>query len=177
VHLTSSATGPDDGVASPMPSVGGPMLHLLKSNSVARSGARGVRPKVRQMNRCVCCLVALALIGWCSSCTCSTIPAASSSASSYDKAVSVIPLWDPSDKLVRSIPWGCLEKKLTIEEAEKYVSAPRRPLPQEWLRLKSLLRPGDEVWSFSCGGGLSSMAGIAILRGGKFVDGWVISVS
>jgi hypothetical protein len=39
---TSSVTGPDDGVASPMPFGGFPMLHLLNSNSVARSGARGV---------------------------------------------------------------------------------------------------------------------------------------
>jgi len=41
--LTSSDTGPDDGVASPMPFVGVPLLHSLNLNSVARSGARGVR--------------------------------------------------------------------------------------------------------------------------------------
>ena len=41
--LTSSVTGPDDGVASPLPFVGVPLLHLLNLNSVARSGARGVR--------------------------------------------------------------------------------------------------------------------------------------
>jgi len=41
--LTSSVTGPDDGVASPMPFGGYPLRHLLKLNSVARSGARGVR--------------------------------------------------------------------------------------------------------------------------------------
>jgi hypothetical protein len=40
--LTSSVTGPDDGVASPLPFGGVPLLHLLKLNSVARSGARGV---------------------------------------------------------------------------------------------------------------------------------------
>jgi len=41
--LTSYVTGPDDGVASPMPFEGSPMLHSLRLNSVARSGARGVR--------------------------------------------------------------------------------------------------------------------------------------
>ena len=41
--LTSSVTGPDDGVASPMPVGGFPLLSLLRLNSVARSGARGVR--------------------------------------------------------------------------------------------------------------------------------------
>jgi hypothetical protein len=41
--LTSSATGPADGVASPLPFAGVPLLHLLRLNSVARSGARGVR--------------------------------------------------------------------------------------------------------------------------------------
>ncbi len=42
-RLTSSVTGPDDGVATPMSFVGVPMHHLLNLNSVARSGARGVR--------------------------------------------------------------------------------------------------------------------------------------
>jgi hypothetical protein len=46
--LTSSVTGPDDGVASPMPFVGVSLLHSLNLNSVARPGARGV--------------------GWCKSC-------------------------------------------------------------------------------------------------------------
>jgi hypothetical protein len=41
-HLTSSDTGPADGVASPLPFEGSPMLHLLRMKSVARSGARGV---------------------------------------------------------------------------------------------------------------------------------------
>jgi len=40
--LTSSVTGPDDGVASPLPFGGFPMLPWLNLNSVARSGARGV---------------------------------------------------------------------------------------------------------------------------------------
>jgi hypothetical protein len=40
---TSSATGPDDGVASPRLFGGDPLLHLLNLISVARSGARGVR--------------------------------------------------------------------------------------------------------------------------------------
>jgi hypothetical protein len=42
-HLTSSVTGPDDGVASPMPFGGYPLRHLLNLNSIARPGARGVR--------------------------------------------------------------------------------------------------------------------------------------
>ena len=42
-RLTSSATGPDDGVASPVPFVGVPMLHMSNLNLLARSGARGVR--------------------------------------------------------------------------------------------------------------------------------------
>ena len=42
--LTSSVTGPDDGVASPRLFVGVPLLLLLNLNLVARSGARGVRP-------------------------------------------------------------------------------------------------------------------------------------
>jgi hypothetical protein len=42
-HLTSSVTGPADGVASPLPFGGFSLLHLLNLNSVARSGARGVR--------------------------------------------------------------------------------------------------------------------------------------
>jgi hypothetical protein len=41
-RLTSSGTGPDEGVAAPMPFGGSPMLHFLNLNSVARSGARGV---------------------------------------------------------------------------------------------------------------------------------------
>jgi len=41
-HLTSSVTGPDDGVASPRLFVGVPLLLLLNLNLVARSGARGV---------------------------------------------------------------------------------------------------------------------------------------
>jgi hypothetical protein len=41
--LTSSATGPDDGVASPLPFAGVSLFHLPNLNSVARSGARGVR--------------------------------------------------------------------------------------------------------------------------------------
>jgi hypothetical protein len=40
--LTSSDTGPDDGVASPRLFGGVPLLHLFNLNSVARSGARGV---------------------------------------------------------------------------------------------------------------------------------------
>ena len=42
--LTSSVTGPADGVASPIPSAGVPLLQLLNLNSLARPGARGVRP-------------------------------------------------------------------------------------------------------------------------------------
>ena len=42
-RLTSSVTGPDDGVASPRLFGGSPLLHSLNLNSVARSGARGVR--------------------------------------------------------------------------------------------------------------------------------------
>ena len=42
-HLTSSVTGPGDGVASPLPFAGVPLLHLLDYKSVARPGARGVR--------------------------------------------------------------------------------------------------------------------------------------
>jgi hypothetical protein len=41
-HLTSSVTGPDDGVASPLVFVGVPLLHLLNFNRPARPGARGV---------------------------------------------------------------------------------------------------------------------------------------
>jgi hypothetical protein len=41
--LTSSVTGPADGVALPMPFGGYSLRHLLNLNSVARSGARGVR--------------------------------------------------------------------------------------------------------------------------------------
>ena len=40
--LTSNGTGPDDGVASPVPFGGVPLHHLLNLNSVARSAARGV---------------------------------------------------------------------------------------------------------------------------------------
>ena len=43
-RLTSSDSGPVHRVASPLPSVGFPLLHLLNVNSVARSAARGVRP-------------------------------------------------------------------------------------------------------------------------------------
>ena len=42
-RLTSNGSGPDQGVASPVPSVGFPLLHLLNLNHVARSAARGVR--------------------------------------------------------------------------------------------------------------------------------------
>ena len=42
-RLTSNDSGPDHGVASPLPFVGNPLLHLLNLNSVARSAARGVR--------------------------------------------------------------------------------------------------------------------------------------
>ena len=41
--LTSSGTGPDDGVASPLAFKGYPFLHLRNLNLLARSGARGVR--------------------------------------------------------------------------------------------------------------------------------------
>ena len=41
-RLTSNGSGPDHGVASPLPSVGFPLLHLLNLNNVARSAARGV---------------------------------------------------------------------------------------------------------------------------------------
>jgi hypothetical protein len=41
--LTSSVTGPDDGIASPMLLGGDPLPNLLDLNSVARPGARGVR--------------------------------------------------------------------------------------------------------------------------------------
>jgi hypothetical protein len=41
--LTSSDTGPDDGVASLMPFEGVPLLHSLNFSRSARSGARGVR--------------------------------------------------------------------------------------------------------------------------------------
>jgi hypothetical protein len=41
--LTSSVTGPDDGVAAPRLFGGYPLLHLLSLNVVARPGARGVR--------------------------------------------------------------------------------------------------------------------------------------
>ena len=40
--LTSSGTGPDDGVASPGLFVGVPLLRSLNLDSVARSVARGV---------------------------------------------------------------------------------------------------------------------------------------
>jgi len=43
-RLTSYVTGPDDGVASPVPFGVNPMLHQSNLNTVARSGARGVRP-------------------------------------------------------------------------------------------------------------------------------------
>ncbi len=43
MSLTSSVTGPADGVASPLPFGGNPLLFLLNLNSVARPGARGVR--------------------------------------------------------------------------------------------------------------------------------------
>ena len=42
-RLTSNDSGPDHGVASPMPFGAVPLLHLLNLNSVARSAARGVR--------------------------------------------------------------------------------------------------------------------------------------
>ena len=42
-RLTSNGSGPDHVVASPLPSVGFPLLHLLNLNRVARSAARGVR--------------------------------------------------------------------------------------------------------------------------------------
>jgi len=42
-RLTSSDSGPDHGVASPMPFAGVPLLHSLNLNPVARSAARGVR--------------------------------------------------------------------------------------------------------------------------------------
>jgi hypothetical protein len=42
-RLTSYVTGPDDGVASPLPFGGVPLLRWLNLNPVARSGARGVR--------------------------------------------------------------------------------------------------------------------------------------
>jgi hypothetical protein len=45
--LTSSDTGPGDGVASPLPFGGYPLRHSLNLNSVARSGARGVRAQKR----------------------------------------------------------------------------------------------------------------------------------
>ena len=41
-RLTSNDSGPVHGVASPLPFVGVPLLHLLNVNSVARSAARGV---------------------------------------------------------------------------------------------------------------------------------------
>ena len=40
--LTRNGTGPDDGVASPLPSGSVPMLIWLNLNSVVRSAARGV---------------------------------------------------------------------------------------------------------------------------------------
>ena len=42
-RLTSNDSGPDHGVASPMPFEGVPLLHSLNLNPVARSAARGVR--------------------------------------------------------------------------------------------------------------------------------------
>jgi len=42
-HLTSYGSGPDGGVAAPMPFEGVPLLHSLKFNRFARSAARGVR--------------------------------------------------------------------------------------------------------------------------------------
>ena len=42
-RLTSNDSGPDDGVASPLPSEGVPLLQSLNLNPVARSAARGVR--------------------------------------------------------------------------------------------------------------------------------------
>ena len=47
--LTSNGTGPDDGVASPMPFAGVPLLHLLSLKSVARSGARSLSIPLRQV--------------------------------------------------------------------------------------------------------------------------------
>ena len=41
--LTSSVTGPDDGVASPRLLVGVPLRHSFNLNRAARPGARGVR--------------------------------------------------------------------------------------------------------------------------------------
>jgi len=41
--LTSSVTGPDDGVASPLPFVGFPLPHFRNFDRLARPGARGVR--------------------------------------------------------------------------------------------------------------------------------------
>ena len=42
-RLTSNGSGPDHGVASPLPFEGIPLLQSLNLNPVARSAARGVR--------------------------------------------------------------------------------------------------------------------------------------
>ena len=42
-RLTSNDSGPDHGVASPLPFVGFPLLHSRNFNHFARSAARGVR--------------------------------------------------------------------------------------------------------------------------------------
>jgi len=42
-RLTSNGSGPDHGVASPLPSAGVPLLHSRSLNLFARSAARGVR--------------------------------------------------------------------------------------------------------------------------------------
>ncbi len=68
--LTSSVTGPDDGVASPRLFVGVPLLHWLNLNSVARPGARGVGLLERLAMRYFCYLIglgALVLLAACAS--------------------------------------------------------------------------------------------------------------
>ncbi len=49
-HLTSYGSGPDHGVASPLPFGGVPLPHLLNLNRVARSAARGVRQTMRRIH-------------------------------------------------------------------------------------------------------------------------------
>jgi hypothetical protein len=84
-----------------------------------------------------------------------------------------------------------LKKKLTIEECEKQLLAQIKelgeaPFPDifeypEWLKFKSQIQEGDELWVFSSSSdaweSLCGSAGICIVRNGIIIDKYVTVVS
>jgi hypothetical protein len=90
----------------------------------------------------------------------------------------------PTGEVRDVIPRAWLEKRTTVEEAERgnLVTDRRlgpKPVPfgfmnEQWVRFKGELREGDELWEFSSSADswkhLAGRSGICIVRKGKIID-------